>query len=167
MAGLPNSVKAIAEFAPVEDLLLAVLRENIPDVSIQPVIQADQTFPFVTVRRSPTMGSYQGDSRFTDWAEVTINAFCSDPNGDEDAAILSEAVRVVLRDAAFERKVYPGLGYITRAELISAPRRAADWATATGPVQYADLPTGTWRYESRYEVEIRKPSARPYPLPTP
>jgi hypothetical protein len=167
MAGLSPEIKALVEFSPAEEVVVEVLRERLIGCDVQFLIQHDQSFPFITVRRSPTMGQYQGDSRFTDWAEVTVNAFCSDPNGDQDAALLAEAVRVVLRDAAVERKVYPGLGHITRAELISAPRRAADWATATGPVQYADLPTGTWRYEARYEIEIRKSTARPFPLPTP
>lgn len=167
MAGLPDAIKAIAEFAPVEDLMLAVLRDKLPGITVQSQVEDVQTFPFVLVRRSSTMGLYAGDSRFTDWAEVIVSCLCLDPNGDEDAAILSEAVRVVLRDAAVERQVYPGLGYITEVTLAASPRRAPDWATATGPVQYADLPTGTWRYEARYEIEIRKSSTKPFPLPTP
>ena len=119
------------------------------------------------VRRAHGEGEYVGDPRFTDWVSLSVHAFCTDPDGDQDAAILSEAVRVALRDAATERTGVPGLGYITRAELASPPRRVADWATATGPVQYADLPTACWRYESRYNVEVRKSNARPYPLPTP
>lgn len=164
MAGLTPDIKALAEFAPVEDVLLEVLREKLPGVRVQSAIWKSQSFPFILVRRATTVGGYQGDPRFTDWAEVAIHTFCQDPNGDEDAAILAEAVRVVLRDAANEQKVYPGLGHITKAELTSAPRRTSDWATSSGPVQYADLPTGVWRYESRYEVEIRRPAAPPYPL---
>lgn len=165
MAGIPPDIAAMAEFATVEDLVLTILREKMPGVQINSQIEDDQEFPFILVRRSSTMGVYDGDPRFTDSAQLMVHAFCPDPNGDRDAAILSEVVRVVLRDAAIERKVYPGLGYLTRAELASAPRRSPDWATSSGPVQYADLPTGTWRYEARYEVEIRRPAARPYPLP--
>jgi hypothetical protein len=32
MAGLPNHIKALAELSPVEDLLLAVLREGLPGI---------------------------------------------------------------------------------------------------------------------------------------
>lgn len=167
MAGVPPEVAAIAEFAPVEDLLLAILREKLPSMQIQSAIWDDQTFPFILVRRAQTIGNYGGDPRFTDWAELSVHVFCQDPNGDEDAAILADAVRVVLRDAGRERKVYPGLGYLTKVELASAPRRSSDWATSSGPVQYADLPTGVWRYEARYEIEIRRPASNPYPLPTP
>lgn len=165
MAGIPPAVAALAEFAPVEDVVLPVLREAMPDMPVQDRIWDDQTFPFILVRRNATSGIYRGDPRFTDWAAVAIHVFCLDPNGDQDAAILSEAVRVTMRDAATERSGVPGLGYIVRAELTSAPRRSSDWATASGPVQYADLPTACWRYEARYEVEIRKSHTRPYPLP--
>lgn len=167
MAGIPDEVKALAEFAPVEDILLPILDAALPGVSVQDRIWDDQQFPFVLVRRSPTMGEYQGDPRFTDWASLSIHTFATDPDGDQDAAILAEVVRVVLRDAARNRQGVSGLGYLYRADLVSAPRRVSDWATATGPVQYADLPTACWRYEARYEVEIRKSHARPYPLPTP
>lgn len=167
MAGVPPEIAAIAEFAPIEDVILPILRERLPGVSVQDRIWDDQTFPFILARRASSLGEYGGDPRFTDFAALSVNVFCTDPNGDQDAAILSEAVRVVLRDAATERAGVPGLGYLTRAELSLPPRRSSDWATATGPVQYADLPTACWRYEARYEVEIRKSNARPFPLPTP
>lgn len=167
MAGLPPEIKALAELSPVEDLLLAVLRAGLPGISVQSLISKSQTFPFVLVRRDPSWGTPGGDTRFTDSARVAVNCLCQDPNGDEDAAILSEAVRIVLRESWLKPKVYPGLGHITRVDLASTPRRATDWATATGPVQYADLPTGVWRYESAYDIQIRKPRSRPFPMQTP
>ncbi|PCG86357.1 hypothetical protein CIB93_08985 [Streptomyces sp. WZ.A104] len=165
MAGLPDHVKALAELSPVEDLLLAVLRKGLPGVAVKSLIDLRQDFPLVLVRRDPSFGAWGGDTRFTDSARVAIHAFAADPDGDQDAAILSEAVRVVLRDAWLKQQVFPGLGHITRVDMNSAPRRAPDWATATGVVQYADLPTGVWRYESIYDIQIRKPRARPYPTP--
>ncbi|MFG2209943.1 hypothetical protein ACIQK6_23865 [Streptomyces sp. NPDC091682] len=162
MAGLPDHIKALAELSPVEDLLLAVLREGLPGIRVKSLVDLHEQFPLVLVRRDPTWGEWQGDTRFTDAARVVINCFVPDPNGDEEAAILSEAVRVVLRNAWLNQKVYPRRGHIIRVDLNSAPRRATDWATATGPVQYADLPTGVWRYESIYDVQIRKPRTRPY-----
>ncbi|USH45849.1 tail terminator [Streptomyces phage VieEnRose] len=167
MAGIPDHIKALAELSPVEDLMLAVLRDGLPEMQVKSLISADQTFPLVIVRRGPSFGEWGGDTRFTDSAQVSVQCFAADPNGDEDAAILSEACRVVLRDAWLDNKVVPGRGHFTRVELQSAPRRVTDWATASGPVQYADLPTGVWRYESIYQIEIRKPRNRPYPNPTP
>ncbi|MFF7254792.1 hypothetical protein [Streptomyces microflavus] len=162
MAGLPAHIRAMAELSPVEDLLLAVLREGLPEVRVKSLVDLHETFPMVLIRRDPTWGEWAGDQRFTDAARVVINCFAPDPDGDEDAAILSEAVRVAMRDAWLKPKVYPRLGHIIRVDMNSAPRRATDWATATGPVQYADLPTGIWRYESIYDVQIRKPQTRPY-----
>ncbi|MET9642513.1 hypothetical protein ACIRD2_02700 [Streptomyces sp. NPDC093595] len=165
MAGIPDHIKAIAELSPVEDLLLAVLRKGLPGIRVKSLVDQHETFPLVLVRRDPSFGAWDGDARFTDAARVVINCFAADPNGDEDSAILSEAVRVVLRDAWLNNEVVPGRGHITRVDMNSSPRRASDWATATGPVQYADLPTGVWRYESIYDIRIRKPRKRPYPLP--
>ncbi|WP_031513701.1 hypothetical protein [Streptomyces sp. NRRL F-5123] len=165
MAGLPPQIKALAELTPVEDLMLAVLRQGLPGIQVQSLISKDQTFPLVLPRRDTTFGNWAGDTRFLDAARVSVECFCEDPDGDEDAAILSEAVRVVLRDAWLSQTVYPGLGHITRIDLASAPRRQTDWATSAGPVQYADLPTGVWRYEAQYDIEIRKPRTRPYPTP--
>ncbi|MFF3793780.1 hypothetical protein ACFYXW_27670 [Streptomyces sp. NPDC001981] len=167
MAGLPAEIKALAELSPVEDLMLAILRDGLPGIQVRSLIAKDQTFPLVLVRRDPSFGNWQGDTRFLDAARVAVHVFCQDPDGDEDAAILSEAVRVVIRDAWLSQKVVPSRGHITRVDLASAPRRVTDWATSTGPVQYADLPTGVWRYEATYDIEIRKPRNRPYPIPTP
>lgn len=160
VAGLPDAIRAKAELSPVEDLLLAVLRDGLPGISVQSLIRHDQKFPFVLIRRDSSFGNWTGDTRFTDTARISVQALCEDPDGDADAAILAEVVRVVLRDAWLSPTVYPGIGHLVRVDMASAPRRSTDWATATGPVQYADLPTGVWRYETQYDIEIRKPLSR-------
>lgn len=165
MAGIPDHIKALAELSPVEDLLLAILRKGLPGVRVKSLIDRHEQFPLVLIRRDPTFGQWAADTRFTDSARVVVNCFAEDPDGDSDAAILSEAVRVVLRDAWLNHEVVPGRGHITRVDMNSSPRRASDWATATGPVQYADLPTGVWRYEAIFDIQIRKPRTRPFPLP--
>lgn len=155
MTGIPDSVRALAEMSPVEDVVLTLLRNAMPEMQVKSSIAAHQTFPFVLVRRGDTFGTWQGDARFLDAAMLLVETFAEDPDGDEDAAILAEAVRVVLRDSV--NVIVPGRGYITRCDMLNAPRRVTDWATATGPVQYADLPTGVHRYETRYQIDIRKP----------
>ncbi|MER5632164.1 hypothetical protein [Streptomyces nitrosporeus] len=163
MAGLPDHIKALAELTPVEDLLLAVLRKGLPGITVKSLIDQHQSFPMVLVRRDSSMGAWDGDTRFVDSARVAVHCFVTDPDGDQDAAILSEAARVVLRNAWLKQEVFPGLGHITRVDMTSAPRRVSDWATADGVVQYADLPTALWRYETVYDIQIRKPRNRPYP----
>lgn len=145
--------------SPVEDLLLALLPSKLPGIAVKSLIKEDQDFPLVTARITGDWGEWSGDPRFLDAGQITVNAFCQGLNGDQDAALLAEAVRVVLRQSINE--VVPGKGYLTKVKMISRPRRVTDWATATGPVQFADLPTGVWRYETTYQIEIRKPPRTP------
>lgn len=169
MAGLPDSIYELAEFSPVEDVLLALLRAKLPaEVKVQSVIEDNQTFPMVMARRAPTFtGFWTGDDRVLDQADIDIHCFAADPDGDEDAAVLAEAVRVILRDAGRTNFEAPGKGWVRSVRMTSAPRRVPDWATATGPVQYADLPTGVHRYEAKFSIAVRKPRTGPYTSPTP
>lgn len=157
MANLPASIRAIAERTPVEDFLLDLFRQELPDIPTNSLIADDQVFPFILVRRIPGVGEESGDPRFIDAATVSIQTFVPDPDGDEDSAILSEACRVVLRDAWLKQKGVPARGHITDMEMLMSPRRVTDWATSTGPVQYADLPTAVIRYEAQYALSIRRP----------
>lgn len=156
---LPQSVLDLVEFSPVEDIALAILRDGLPDVPVYSLIPEDPDPFFIIVRRRPALGNWDGDPRFTDEARINVHTFAQDPDGDEKAAIIAEAVRVVLRNAWLNHSVYPGLGSIIRIQQITDPARKTDWATSVGPVQYADLPTGYWRYESEYELWIRKPQS--------
>lgn len=154
-SSLHPDVLALVEMSPVEDLLLGLLPQRLTGVDVGSLIADDQAFPFVLIRRDGDWGEWGGDSRFVDSAQVSVQTFCAGLNGDSDAALLAEAVRVVLRDSV--NKVVPGRGHLTKVHMIAAPRRQPDWATATGPVQYADLPTGVWRYETVFAIQIRRP----------
>lgn len=153
---LPESVLSLVEFHPVEDVLLYILRARLPEVPIYSEIPEVVPNFFVLVRREPDY-LQGGDVRFVDAVIVSVQVFVTDPDGDEKGALVSEAVRVSLRDAWLEGDVAPGLGSISRFETHQMPSRRTDWATSTGPVQYADLPTGMWRYEATYELDIRRP----------
>jgi hypothetical protein len=157
MAGtdLPPSVFALVEMSPVEDVLLAILRQGLPDVPIQSLIADDPPPFFVLVRRTNGLGDWDGDPRFIDSGRFVVQTFTQDPDGDYKGAILQEAVRVVLRTAWLEHWA-TDTGSVIEITLHQEPSRRTDWATSTGPVQYADLPTGYWRYESTYEIKIRK-----------
>lgn len=155
---LPQSVLDLVEFHPSEDILLAILREGLPDVPSLSLIADDPKLPFILARRQP--GSFlegEGDPRFVDVSRFVIETFTEDPDGDEKGALLAEACRVVLRNAWLQSKNYPGLGSIVKIECLVKPARQSDWATSSGPVQYADLPTGYWRYEAQYSLVVRKP----------
>lgn len=164
---LPQRIRDMAEFAPIEDVIVPILRDAFPDLkvvgeedgdNVQSLIERTQTFPFILARRSDSFGQFSGDHRFIDSAQCVVHTFCEDPDGDQDAALLADAVRITLRDAWLTQKVVPGRGHITGFDVMSVPHRVTDWATATGPVQYADLPEGVHRYEARYSLLIRRPS---------
>jgi hypothetical protein len=159
---LPASVLRMVEFSPIEDVVLAVLRDHLPDVPCVSLISGDSPPTFLMVRRVNALGVWRGDPRFVDSARFAIHAYTSDPDGDEKGAVLSEAVRVALHRAWKARKVYPNIGSINKLRVITEPTRKTDWATASGPVQFADLPTGVWRYEATYQMEIRKPRRTVY-----
>ncbi len=154
---MPQSIVDLVELSPVEDVLIEVLRAGLPDVPVVSLIAEDPPHLFVLVRRLHGMGDWRGDPRFTDSGRFFIHTFTEDPDGDEKGALLSEAVRVVLRDAWLNHANVPGKGSVISIKMLNEPSRVNDWATASGPVQYADLPTGFWRYESIYQINVRKP----------
>jgi hypothetical protein len=159
-SSLPAGVLSLIEMSPVEDLMLALFREALPDVKVQTLIEGKQVFPFILIRSSGSWGSWEGDPRFIDSSTVEIHAFCEGVNADEDANLLSEAARVILRDS--KNKVVPGKGYLISVEMLDRPKRSPDWQASVGPVQYADLPTGVERWEATYRVTIRKPANKPF-----
>lgn len=147
----------LVELSPIEDVALYVLRQGLPDIPIHSLIEEDPPDDFIVVRRDHSLGEWEGDTRFVDVGMLSVEVFTVDPDGDEKGALLSEAVRVVWRNAWLENLKIPGHGWLAQARMTSAPTRVTDWATATGPVQYADLPTGRWRYETKYQIAVRKP----------
>lgn len=157
---LPASILAKVEMSPVEDLLLGLLPMQLEGVRVQTRIEDDQQFPFILIRANGNWGNWSGDERFLDAAQINVHTLADGINAEEDAANLAEAVRVTLRDS--RNIVVPRRGHIVSVEMTSRPRRVSDWATATGPVQYADLPTGVDRYETVYHVVIKKSATKPF-----
>ena len=162
---LPDSIADNIELAPAEDLLLAILRDRHPDIKFFTLIPLDQRgspmWPegleyFILVRRVPGQFSLKYDERFVDTASMSIQVFCKDPDGDQKASLISEGIRVSIMKEARSPKTYPGLGRLMRAVRDEEAVRKTDWATATGPVQFADLPTGYHRYEAHYDCLIRR-----------
>lgn len=155
MSSLPESVLAMVEYDPIEDVVLAALRNRLPDVHVGSWIAENQGTPFLLARRSPEPGNWSGESRFVDAAHVDLHAFVSGINADQDGALLLEAARVALRDAWVNHDRLNGHGWLTYVQQTISPHRVPDWATATGPVQYADLPVDWIRYQSTLYIEVR------------
>lgn len=153
MTSLPSEVLDLVHFSPMEDLILALLRLKFTTVPVQSLIASDQTFPVILIRRGEDF-QYDGDS-FVTSGTLRVNTFAEGLNADDDAALLGEAARVALQQSL--NIVIPDKGHLSKFRVISMPVRRPDWATSTGPVQYADLPTGVVRYEATYEVAFRRP----------
>lgn len=155
---LPASVAALIENPSVTDIALHILRTALPDVTVVSEIPMDTTFPLVLIRRGQRFSAPRGNERGLASTVVDVNVFTSGLEGDAEAEAISEAIRVAMRDAWANRlALAEGLGSLVRIWPEMAPSRSSDWATASGPVQYADLPAGAWRWESAYRITYRPP----------
>lgn len=156
--GLPDSILQTVQMFPVEDLILAIMRDELPDLpSFSLIPQRTDQYEFFATFRRFNSGLWQGDPRFVDKAGLQVHVFAKDPDADSKAAVISEAIRVALIRAAKNQKVYPGLGHLFFARVTGEPARSSDWAQSVGPVQYADLPSGFTRYQTNYSLKIRRP----------
>lgn len=161
LPNLPASVAGLVEMTPVEDLIHRILTDAFPDMAddIVTLVEQDafsQHDLIVLARRSDPHGPWDGDDRFIDNAGLTVHVYAGGIDADERAALVSEAVRVALRDAWMNPVYYPGLGQLKKVHQYQAPLRKTDWMPSQGPVQYADLPHGWVRYESKSDIYIRR-----------
>ena len=164
MASLPDYIYEMAEYTPSIDVGLAILRDALPGITVVSLLpdKAD-ALPLVLVRDG--VSSRLSPPYGLEIASLEIHVFTMDPpareaaagapSGEVQGALLSEAVRVAFRDAWVNKRIYPGIATIAKTTQVQRPRRVSDFATSAGPVQYADLPTGYWRYESEYRIAYR------------
>jgi hypothetical protein len=128
-------------------------------VHVGTLYSEDLTPPLVLARRERRSGAIglQADERFESSAIITVNAITEGLDADEEAEELQEACRIALLQAFTEQRVYPNGGSISLLKVASPASRVSDWATSTGVVQYAALPTGWTRHESVWRLMIRPP----------
>ena len=159
---LPAGVREMIEFMPFEDMLLSLFRRGLPSIKMHTLIPPSDflEFPFVLARRMQPVGFWNGDPRFLDKGRVAVSVFAEDPNGENKAILISEAIRVMFAKATKERWKFPGISSIVNIRMLQEPNRVADWATATGPVQFADLPGNVWRAEALYDFTVRRPDRK-------
>lgn len=154
---LPASVLDRVAFFPYEDILAAMFKRAFPELKFETYIPEVLTYPLITGARIAPLGGWSGDPRFIDSGPVRINVFCAGPDADVEAFLISEAIRVMMLEASLERWNFPGLGSIVNITMSTEPADVNDWATATGIVQFADLPEGVIRFETVYQMTIRRP----------
>ena len=155
--GLPEDIAQLVEMRPVEECALDAMRQAITSTPIFTLIPADvQDKAFYLVRREPGEGYWNGETRFIDEGGVVINAYAYGSDGDEKAALMAEAARVVMRNAWLNNHHTPGVGWISRLWMPEEPVRKSDFANSAGPVQSADLPAGFFRYELHLQMMVRR-----------
>ena len=155
--GLPASVLDRVAFFPYEDILAAMFKRAFPELRFETYVSEVLTYPLITGARFTPQGGWSGDPRFIDSGPVRINVFCEGPDADVEAFLISEAIRVMMLEASLERWNFPGLGSIVNITMSVEPADVNDWATATGIVQFADLPENVIRFETVYQLTIRRP----------
>lgn len=156
--GLPAALLERRQLTPAAEIFQAILREALDPIPVNITIPADPVIPFVLVRRLSGLGNWDGDSRgLIDVARMAIHVYTDGINGEAAAEALSEIIRDELHRAWMNHWKDPELGTLVKIKMKEEPTRASDWATSSGPVQYADLPSGAWRYETRYEARIKPP----------
>lgn len=154
---LPVDLQAGLEMSPLEDVGKYIINHYLPSLATYTLIPEHITEQyFALVRRGFPWGEWDGDPRFLDNGNVLIQVYSRDPDGDERGALISEAIRTAFHRAWIENLEIPNRGWVVRATMWDEPTRKVDWTSSVGPVQYADLPSGFFRYESSYTVTVRK-----------
>lgn len=156
---LPDSVVDRIKFNPFEDLLMAIFKRGLPDLDFVTLIPEKMTYPLVFGQRYLRQSGWNGDPRFIDSGPVRINVFTMGINGELEAFYISEAIRNLFFQADRERWHFDGIGSVLALKMESEPADASDWATASGIVQFADLPKGVTRYETTYRMTVRRPES--------
>lgn len=155
---LPASVLNRVRNRPIEDIGLKILRRGLPGVPSFALIPRETPPYFLLIRGTPEAGLYHGRRGLLHEMDFAVHFYTEDPDGDEKAALLGDAVVDVMEQAFLEHWSFPGYGSVNKIICRQYPSREPDWATSTGPVQYADLPTGDWRYEARFRARINTPA---------
>lgn len=155
---LPASVTAAIQNPLIEDFAAPVLRQAYSDLTVWTLVPEDFGTDFqsgVLVRKGVGPGMNNSDPRgFTEEAWLVLDCFAKDPDGDYYAGQLAEAVRVAFRDAWLNQTVINNT-WIARFNMPDEPARKPDFADSAGPVQYANLPQGFWRYQLKLDLIVR------------
>ena len=149
-------------FGSTDELLLAILQEFFQGqgIHIGTLFSEEIQPPMIIARaerRSGTIGNVVTDDRYLHPAIISVSTITDGVDADEMGEELQEAVRVALRQAHLNQVVVPNGGSIAQITNASMPVRVSDYATSTGIVQYAGLPSGQVRYESIWRLILRSP----------
>lgn len=134
----------------VEEWLPAWLEADLPEgVTVRSRIEEGDALPYVLVQevQPTTAGQFIRSDGAVDVLEFDVHMFAGGLDAEDVAWRLGWAVIELCRGYADRGKQVPGMtSFVVGFELMERPRRRADWADATGPVQYQDLPARVERF---------------------
>lgn len=161
---LPSSIIAASGQAPEGRLVaLEILRDRFPGFVFAGLISPSLDPPFALVRETGFEGSWAGDRRFKREFFISIETFTDGLESDVEAPQIHRAAEDAFTRAALaNRSVSAGAAWVTDYELADPPRRLYDWASATGPVQTADLPVNWTRWFSLHRFDIKRSDVGPH-----
>ena len=143
----------------VEDFLPGWLSRALPDgVTVRTRIEEGDAMPYLLVMEVDPEGVSAAARRGgddVDVVEVELHAFCEGLDAERACwKLLWASFKLVEEWARKGRRIGSAASFLVGARLLERPRRRPDWADATGPVQYQDLPVGIERFVARARLTI-------------
>ncbi len=146
----------------VEDVVLDILRAAVPDIAWFDEVDQSVPPPFGIVRRDTYIGVGDADHRFIAPAYCAIHTFTKGVDADINNSRMQEATKLAMLRAGYRQPPARDWGYVSSTRLVEPYRKRSDWQNSEGPVQYADLPNDYTRFESVWEVKIRRAHIGPH-----
>lgn len=163
MNSLPASILlAVEDEALFVDVALDILRAAHPDILWADETEQASPPPFGIVRRDTYVGWGEEDHRFISTGYVAIHTFTQGIDATLDNTRLQEAVKLAMLRAGYDQVPARHWGYVSSTTLIEPHRKRSDWQNSEGPVQYADLPNDYTRFESVWEIKVRRSTLGPH-----
>lgn len=154
---LPASVLDLVADEPlIEDVVLDILRAEIPDILWADETEQASPPPFGIVVRDSYLGTDRSDTRFIYSGYCAVHTFTEGFDATIDNSRLQEAVKLTMLRAGTQQPHIRDWGYVHSTRLVEPYRKRSDWQNSEGPVQYADLPNDYTRFESVWEVKVRR-----------
>ena len=153
---MDTTLKQLAGWRPqAEGFVPGILRAYLPSyVRVTSRIEEGAEFPFVEVSSSRVSEGSVRDDRHLQVVNFTIHSFCQGVDAEEDAANLCWSCVNAVLEAGKRGDKLPDGSIVATADLFMPPLRRSDWADASGPVQYQDLPQLVERFEATMKVVL-------------
>ena len=161
---LPDSIlDATGDWPEGRLVALEILRSRFPEFRFVSLISPEHTPPWALVRETGFEGAVYEDRRFMREFFISIETFTEGLESDVDAPNVHRAAEDAFTRAALGNiSVGGGTSWIVDYSLEEPARRLSDWASASGPVQTADLPTNWTRWHSLHRIAIKRSDVGPH-----